>query len=132
MEIVAYKIPNSLAEKDDQFLNIEELIEAKRRMLLEKQKKFKLIQKQNQFLDIIKDDYSKYYNYISKQKQDQIKALEILNNYISDLTTSGKLTKNNINDAGFEQKKIIKEIKSIRKGLDGIMDSTNYIDSQLN
>jgi hypothetical protein len=132
MEIVAYKIPNSLAEKDDQFLNIEELIEAKRRMLLEKQKKFKLIQKQNQFLDIIKDDYSKYYNYISKQKQDQIKALEILNNYISDLTTSGKLTKNNINDAGFEQKKIIKEIKSIRKGLDGIMDGTNYIDSQLN
>lgn len=132
MEIVAYKIPNSLAEKDDQFLNIEELIEAKRRMLLEKQKKFKLIQKQNQFLDIIKDDYSKYYNYISKQKQDQIKALEILNNYISDLTTSGKLTKNNINDAGFEQKKIIKEIRSIRKGLDGIMDNTNYIDSQLN
>jgi hypothetical protein len=101
-------------------------------MLLEKQKKFKLIQKQNQFLDIIKDDYSKYYSYISKQKQDQIKALEILNSYISDLTTSGKLTKNNINDAGFEQKKIIKEIKSIRKGLDGIMDSTNYIDSQLN
>jgi hypothetical protein len=132
MEIVAYKIPNSLAEKDDQFLNIEELIEAKRRMLLEKQKKFKLIQKQNQFLDIIKDDYSKYYSYISKQKQDQIKALEILNNYISDLTTSGKLTKNNINDAGFEQKKIIKEIRSIRKGLDGIMDGTNYIDSQLN
>ena len=132
MEIVAYKIPNSLAEKDDQFLNIEELIEAKRRMLLEKQKKFKLIQKQNQFLDVIKDDYSKYYSYISKQKQDQIKALEILNNYINDLTTSGKLTKNNINDAGFEQKKIIKEIRSIRKGLDGIMDNTNYIDSQLN
>jgi hypothetical protein len=132
MEIVSYKIPNSLAEKDDQFLNIEQVIEAKRRMLLEKQKKLKLIQKQNHFLDIIKEDYSKYYSYVSKQKQDQIKALEILNNYISDLTTSGKLTKNNINDAGFEQKKIIKEIKSIRKGLDDIMDSTNYIDSKLN
>jgi len=132
MEIVSYKIPNSLAEKDDQFLNIEQVIEAKRRMLLEKQKKLKLIQKQNHFLDIIKDDYSKYYSYVSKQKQDQIKALEILNNYIGDLTTSGKLTKNNINDAGVEQKKIIKEIKSIRKGLDDIMDSTNYIDSKLN
>jgi hypothetical protein len=132
MEIVSCKIPNSLAEKDEQFLNIEQIIDAKRRMLLEKQKKFKLIQKQNEFLDIIKDDYSKYYSYISKQKQDQIKALEILNSYISDLTTSGKLTKHNINDAGFEQKKIIKEIKSIKKGLDGIMDNTNYIDSQLN
>jgi uncharacterized protein YbbC (DUF1343 family) len=130
MNNIVYATP--LAKQDEQFLHIEELIEAKRRMLLEKQKKFKLIQKQNQFLDIIKDDYSKYYSYISKQKQDQIKALEILNSYIGDLTISGKLTKNNINDAGFEQKKIIKEIKSIRKGLDGIIDSTNYLNSQLN
>ena len=134
MEIVAYKMPmtNSLAEKDEQFLHIEELIQAKRRMLLEKQKKFKLIEKQNHFLDTIKGDYIKYYEYISKQKNDQIKALEILNSYINDLTTSGKLTKHNINDAGSEQKKIIHEIKSIRKGLDSIMDSTNFIDSKLN
>lgn len=116
-----------LAEQDERFLHIEKLIDAKRKMLHDKQKKLKFISKQNRFLDVIKDDYSKYYSYISKQKQDQIKALEILNNYINDLTTSGKLTKNNIDDANFEQEKIFREIKSIRKGLDDIISDTNYM-----
>jgi len=124
-----YAMP--LAKQDEQFLHIEELIEAKRRMLLDKQKKLKFISKQNQFLDVVKDDYTKYYNYISKQKQEQIKALEILNSYIRDLTTSGKLTKHNIDDANFEQNKILHEIKSIRKGLDSIMESSNTINTEL-
>ena len=121
-----------LVKQDERFLHIEELIEAKRRMLRDKQKKLKFISKQNRFLDVIKDDYVKYYNYISKQKQDQIKALEMLNTYIHDLTTSGKLTKNNIDDANYEQEKIFREIKSIRKGLDDIISDTNYMDTQNN
>lgn len=129
MNNIVYATP--LAKQDEQFLHIEELIEAKRRMLLDKQKKLKFISKQNQFLDVVKDDYSKYYNYISKQKQDQIKALEILNSYIRDLTTSGKLTKHNIDDANFEQNKILREIKSIRKGLDSIMENSNTINTEL-
>jgi hypothetical protein len=129
MNNIMYAMP--LAKQDEQFLHIEELIEAKRRMLLDKQKKLKFISKQNQFLDVVKDDYSKYYNYISKQKQDQIKALEILNSYIRDLTTSGKLTKHNIDDANFEQNKILREIKSIRKGLDSIMENSNTINTEL-
>ena len=129
MSNIMYAMP--LAKQDEQFLHIEELIEAKRRMLLDKQKKLKFISKQNQFLDVVKDDYTKYYNYISKQKQEQIKALEILNSYIRDLTTSGKLTKHNIDDANFEQNKILHEIKSIRKGLDSIMESSNTINTEL-
>ena len=129
MSNIMYAMP--LAKQDEQFLHIEELIEAKRRMLLDKQKKLKFISKQNQFLDVVKDDYSKYYNYISKQKQEQIKALEILNSYIRDLTTSGKLTKHNIDDANFEQNKILREIKSIRKGLDSIMENSNAINTEL-
>ena len=129
MSNIMYAMP--LAKQDEQFLHIEELIEAKRRMLLDKQKKLKFISKQNQFLDVVKDDYSKYYNYISKQKQEQIKALEILNSYIRDLTTSGKPTKHNIDDANFEQNKILREIKSIRKGLDSIMENSNAINTEL-
>ena len=129
MDIIACDMP--LAKHDEYFLHIEELIEAKRRMLLEKQKKLKFISKQNHFLDVIKDDYTKYYNYISKQKEDQIKALELLNSYIKDLSTSGKLTKHNIDDANFEQNKILREIKSIRKGLDNIIKNTDIINSEL-
>jgi hypothetical protein len=116
-----------LTELDDRFLKIQELIDAKRKNLLCKQKKLMKISSQNIFLDSVKNDYNNYYNYISKQKQDQIKALELLNNYISNLTNSNSLTKHNIEDARAEQSKIIREIKSIKNGLDNIIDNTNYV-----
>jgi len=123
MEYKIVPINNTLVENDEKILQIEELIEAKRRMLLEKQKKFKNISKQNQFLEAVKSDYTKYYDYISQQKQDQIKALELLNGYIRDLSTSGQLSKHNIDDAKFEQEKLLKEIDEIKKGLETIINN---------
>jgi len=122
---VNIRIP--LMDTDERFFKIQELIDIKRKMLLDKQKKIKLISKQNNFLDAIKNDYMKYYTFIHQQKQHQIRALELLNNYIKDLTVSGKLSKHNIEDAKIEQKKILKELKSIKKGLDSIIDDTNEI-----
>jgi cell division septum initiation protein DivIVA len=129
MEIVPVNMP--LVKRDEQLLQIEELIAAKRKMLLDKQKKIRFISKQNKFLDAIKNDYAKYYGYIVKQKQDQMEALDMLNKYIHDLTISGKLSKNNIEDAKHEQSKILNELKNIKKGLDGIMNDTNDININL-
>lgn len=120
-----------LTELDDRFFKIQELIDAKKKMLLCKQKKLMNISKQNHFLCSVKNDYINYYNYISQQKQEQIKALELLNNYINGLTNSSELSKHNIEDARAEQSKIIKEIKSIKKGLDDIIQNTNYIMDEL-
>jgi hypothetical protein len=125
MEIIAVNMP--LAKRDEQLLQIEELINAKRKMLIDKQKKLRFISKQNNFLETVKNDYSKYYGYIMKQKREQIEALDLLNNYIHDLTISGKLSKHNIEDAKHEQFKILKELKNIQKGLDGIINDTNDI-----
>ena len=55
----------------------------------------------------------------------------MLNQYIHDLSVSGQLSKHNIEDAKFEQGRILKEVKSIKKGLDGIINNTNYINSEL-
>jgi hypothetical protein len=133
MDIVPLKIPvvMPLVKNDEKLLQIEELIDSKRRMLLEKQKKIRFIAKQNRFLDAVKNDYVKYYNYIAQQKQDQIKALQLLDNYIHDLSRSGQLSKHNIEDAKVEQNKILKEVKSIKAGLESIMENTKYIDSQV-
>ena len=134
MEIIPIKIHvnRPLVECDERLLQIEGLIYAKRRMLLDKQKKLKMIFKQNHFLDAVKNDYVNYYNYISQQKQDQIMALELLNGYIHDLSYSGELSENNIEDAKFEQGKILREVKSIKKGLDDIINNTRNISSELN
>ena len=120
-----------LENSDQKLLQIENLIDAKRKMLIDKQKKFKNITKQNEFLNVVKQDYNKYYGYIVKQKQEQMSALSLLNNYIKDLTVSGKLSKNNVDDAKNEQQKILTEINSIKKGINDIMGGVDDISLQI-
>lgn len=128
MEIIL-PLQMDLASKDKQFIQLQQLIELKRKMLLDKQIKYKKISKQNHFLEEIKNDYSNYSNYIMKQKQEQIQALEILHNYVKDLTISGNLSKQNVKDAKYEQKKIIKELKSIKHNLDDVIQNNNDINN---
>jgi hypothetical protein len=121
-----------IRENDDRFIQIQELIDAKRNMLINKQKKLREISKQNRFLDAVKNDYANFYGYISQQKKDQIRALEILDEYIKDLTVSGKLTKHNIEDAKEEQYKILREVKSIKKNLNSIINDTEQLSNHKN
>lgn len=134
MALVPYEaqIIVPLRERDEQFIQLQNLIDSKKKMLIEKQKKLRFISKQNTFLETVKNDYSKYYDYIAQQKRDQIKALQLLDEYIKDLTLSGKLTKHNIEDAKVEQTKILREVKSIKESLDSIIDDTQYVQNTLN
>lgn len=108
-------------EKDDRFIKIQELIKAKREFLMKNQQRLRVISKQNQFLDIVTHDYNKYYTYIQKQKREQIQALQLLDNYIKDLTVSGKLSEQNLEDAKVEQSNILRELDSIKYELDSIV-----------
>jgi len=116
-----------IRELDDQFMHIQDVIDSKRQYLLKKQKKLKLLSKQNSFLESVRTDYSKYHRYIAQQKRDQMKALQLLDEYIQDLTQSGKLTKHNIDDAKEEQSKILREVDAIKRSLDTLMSDFNSV-----
>jgi small-conductance mechanosensitive channel len=131
MNIIPVRIAVPLEMQDQRLMQIEELINAKRNMLIDKQKQIKKIQKHNRFLEEVANDYNKYNNYIVQQKRDQVKALELLNHYIHDLTVSGNLTKNNLKDAKQEQRKILREMNLIRKNLDEIIGNTDIVENQL-
>jgi len=141
MEFVAFKRPmeinyynnnnNNNNVQEDEYLQLQYVIEAKRNMLLKKQRRIQKIAKQNTFLEHIKNDYLNYNNYIVKQKQDQITALQLLNNYLHDLNRSGQLSEHNIRDAKIEQQKIVKELKYIKHGLDKIMNDSSQINNSL-
>ena len=122
---------NNYNDQEDEYLQLQYVIEAKRNMLLKKQRKIQKIAKQNVFLEHIKNDYLTYNNYIVKQKQDQIKALQLLDIYLQDLNRSGQLSEHNIQDAKIEQQKIVKELKSIKHGLDKIMNDSSEINNSL-
>jgi chromosome segregation ATPase len=125
MELIKItNINNELLNRDNKFISIQKQLEAKRELLLNKQNRLKKLIKENQYLNEIKDDYSKYYGYIINQKKQQIQALEMLNKYIEDLTISGNLTEKNIEDAKYEKKIIKKELNKIKANLDELIDFT--------
>ena len=111
----------TLAEKDNYLDQIEAQITSKRTLLLEKRKNLENSIKQNQFLEGIKSDYQTYNNYIVKQKQDQIRAMGILNQYIGDIMVSGKLTDKDIQDTKTEQNLILSEMDKIKNELNEAM-----------
>jgi len=122
MKVIVYK--SQLEEGDSKLEHIEKVIESKRRFLLEKRKNFNELTKTNHYLNEVKDDYQRYYDYIVQEKQNQIKALSILDTYISDLARSGELTKQNINDTKYEQKRILNEIENIKNNLNTLINET--------
>lgn len=131
MNIIPVRIATPLEMQDERLMQIEELINAKRNMLIDKQKQIKKLTKHNRFLGEVAKDYNRFNNYIIQQKRDQMKALELLNNYIHDLTVSGNLSKNNLKDAKQEQRKILREMNMIRKNLDQVISDTDGIENTL-
>jgi len=121
MKIIAINM--NLAQRDMYINQIETQIQAKRQLLLEKQKKLNNLAKQNIFLSGIKDDYNRYHTYIVNEKQEQIRAMEALNQYLTDLSNSTTMTLNNIKDAKIEQYNVLTEMQKIKKNLDGLLNN---------
>jgi hypothetical protein len=109
-------------ERDDRFIQIQRMLDAKTKLLQEKHKYLHKIKQENSFLNEVLNDYAKYGTYIVQQKKDQMMALQALNEYIEDLKINGKLTKQNIEDAKMEQRKILSELDDIKNYLDDIIE----------
>ena len=117
--------------KDDELMSVQELIDQKRKYLLEKQMYIQHLEKQNKFLREVQNDYNTYNQYMVKQRQDQILAMHILNEYVQDLAISGKLTKTDLEDARQEQANILGEIGKLKGSLGTIVQGTDDIYSTL-
>jgi hypothetical protein len=115
-----YKL--TLAERDLYLVHIDTLMDEKRKMLLEKQKTLQQTAKENEYLEMVRNDYRKYYNHIVKQKEDQINAMNYLNQYIDEIIVDGKLTDVDLENAKMEQDELIQEMGNIKGKLDEIIE----------
>ena len=115
-----YKL--TLAERDLYLVHIDTLINEKRKMLLEKQKTLQQTAKENEYLEMVRNDYRKYYNHIVKQKEDQIKAMNYLKQYIDEIIVDGNLTDVDLENAKMEQDELIQEMDNIKGKLDEIIE----------
>lgn len=107
-----------IAEQDIYILQIGEEIRNKKQLLVKKKKELEEKQKLNEYLDNVKTDYSKYYNYILNEKQQQYNALLLLKEYMVDLMKTENLVDDQLRSAKHDQKYIIKEIDKVKGELD--------------
>lgn len=115
----------SLADRDKYLQQIEQQIAAKRKMLIDKRNYLERTLKENAFLEGVKKDYQKYRDYMIKEKEDQLRAMNILKQYTEDLVTSTKLTEENIKETKRDQKDILREMEKIKMELEEIMGPSN-------
>jgi len=118
-----------LATRDNYLQKIEDQILAKRQMLLNKQNTLRKLARRNDFLSEVQKDYLTYYNFIVKQKQDQIRSMNIINQYLNDIIISGKFTKEDIHEAKNEQKHILGEIGHVKRNMNNIISQTSCLDN---
>ena len=111
-----------LAERDLHLIQIEQEIMNKKKMLVKKKKDLDKKQKLNQYLDGVKVDYTKYYDYIVGEKQQQYNALILLKEYMSDLMKTEYLVNEQLRTAKHDQKDIIREIDKVKVELDELIE----------
>ena len=111
----------SLGERDTLMNKMEEQIKEKRAFLMDRQLYLRTKIKQNKYLESVKKDYDRYNTFIIKQKEEQIKAMNIINSYIEDMKVSGELTEEGIKGIKIQQKEIIHETNKLRKSLNEII-----------
>jgi len=111
-----------IVTRDNYLKRIENQIQSKRNLLLDKRRKLEKATDENQYLEKIKSNYQKYYDHIVEQKQEQIRAMQILQTYIDDIITSNKLTDKDMENTMKEQQQILEEIAKIKNSLDEIVD----------
>jgi len=111
-----------LAERDLLLLQIEQEIKNKKSLLVKKKKDLDKKHKLNYYLSDVKDDYSKYYDYILKEKHQQRSALMLLKEYINDLIKTENLVDDQLRTAKHDQKDIIHEIDKVKDELDKLIE----------
>jgi hypothetical protein len=111
-----------LAERDQYLIQIEAEITNKKKLLIKKKKELDNKHKLNHYLDGVKENYSKYYDYILKEKQQQYDALLLLKEYMNDLIQTEDLVDEQLRTAKYEQKDIIKEIDKVKAELDELIE----------
>jgi len=116
-----------LGQRDNYLSQIEQQIKNKRTFLLNKRDKLKHLSKENEFLVNVRNDYQNYHDIILKQKQDQVASMELLNQYISDIMVSGKLTEQDIKNQKQERNMILREMDKIKKDLDGLIKTNDDV-----
>jgi hypothetical protein len=119
MKIIPIEL--NLAERDLCLYKIAEQIKYNRNLLMRKKRELEKKYKSNHYLEIVKKDYEHYYNYILNEKQQQYKAMKMIQSYLNNLVQTNQIANEELKNTKEEQKRILREVDKIKEELDDII-----------
>ena len=111
-----------VAIRDKRIASLQIQIENRRKLLASNNKKLKIITDENEYLNEIANDYNKYFDYIKENKEQQIKAFDLIYKYLERLIKSNNYTEEEMINATREQKEIVEQIDLIKNELNDIIN----------
>ena len=109
-----------LAIRDKQICQFKEEIENRKKILCMKRKNLEKNVNENKFLNMILEDYKKYNRKMLNEKIKKMEFLEKINKYIEELKGDLKTTQKMMELSNYEQKEIVKEIKSLKNEIEDL------------
>ena len=109
-----------IADRDLTILQLDEENKKKRELLFKKRVELEEKKGLNQYLEIVHNDYNKFYEVEVNKKKGELEAMTILKDYISYLEDENHLVNNQILTAKHDKKEILHEINKIKKDLDNL------------
>lgn len=106
-----------LAVRDNVIFQMKLELENRKRILCAKRKQLKQITSENTMLNGVLADYDKFNKHIIKQKQEQILFLNMLHEYVTNITKDINITNSQLNESRIEQREILNEINSLKSEL---------------
>jgi hypothetical protein len=111
-----------VAIRDKTIESLQRQIADRKKLLSENGRKLNIIVNENEYLSEISDDYQKYFQYIKSQKENQIKAFDLIYKYLERLIKSSTITEREMDSAIREQREILEKINNIKDELDDIIN----------
>ena len=109
-----------ISERDLLIAKIKDQINIKQDHLLEQFKDLKKNKEKNEYLESIKNDYAKYFNYISSVKSDQLNAFENINKYLDKIGCQLKTTDSLLKEIYKDQQEVVDQISKLKTELNKI------------
>jgi chromosome segregation ATPase len=115
--------PELLGVRDKFIRQIEDQIRTKKQLLLEKRRYLDKTKAENEYLAGVRNDYEKYRNYIVNEKEQQLRAMNILEEYTERLKHKAQMTEQQIQETRQDQRLITNEIDRIKGDLNYLIDN---------
>lgn len=110
----------NIGQRDAIINEMGKQIKEKKNILLKNKKNMNSLVKSNSYINDVKNDYNKYYDFIIQDKHKQINALQEIQQYLASLNVDLNKTISKGETHKYHEDKILKEIQQIKNQIDTI------------